>query len=214
MTRPPHPITALVVAEDEVTRVGLRLLLQNIVRIRDVGEARGRYDVLKLAESTGYDLAVVDLCRADLARSDNTIDDLAERWPDTRVVVYTDDAQAGLSYCLGKRLRCACAVRGPDSLSQLTLSIKRLMDGAGDGGQRRAGAGDDTRSVAALTNRERQILSLVAAGEGSKRIATSLGVSLRTIESHRASICTKLGVKTVAELTKIALKAGFTSLDQ
>ncbi|MFK0332904.1 LuxR C-terminal-related transcriptional regulator [Rhizobium sp. NPDC090275] len=58
-----------------------------------------------------------------------------------------------------------------------------------------------------LTSREREVIELVSKGFGSKEIASALNVSARTVDSHRASIATKLGTPAVAEQTRIWLMA-------
>jgi two-component system response regulator NreC len=63
-----------------------------------------------------------------------------------------------------------------------------------------------------LTAREREVLQLVAEGETSKRIATRLDVSVKTVQAHRQQIMDKLSIHTVAGLTKYAIQRGFTSL--
>jgi DNA-binding NarL/FixJ family response regulator len=64
-----------------------------------------------------------------------------------------------------------------------------------------------------LTSREREVLQLLSEGKLSKEIAESLHLSVRTIETHRRQIMDKLGIHTVAELTKYAIRQGITSLD-
>jgi two-component system response regulator TtrR len=66
-----------------------------------------------------------------------------------------------------------------------------------------SGAADD------LTDRQREILQLILRGRVNKEIADILHVSVKTVEFHRARLMAKLGVKTVAELTKVALQQGF-----
>ena len=61
-----------------------------------------------------------------------------------------------------------------------------------------------------LTDRERQVLQLLAEGRSAKNIATDLGVSIKTIETHRANIMKKLGKHSIAELTKYAIREGLT----
>jgi len=65
-----------------------------------------------------------------------------------------------------------------------------------------------TRAVIELTARQRQILQLVAEGKQNKEIADILCVSVKTVEFHRSSLMTKLGVHTVAELTRLAIQEG------
>jgi DNA-binding NarL/FixJ family response regulator len=64
-----------------------------------------------------------------------------------------------------------------------------------------------------LSDRERQVLQLIAEGNSTKEIAYKLHVSVKTIESHRQNIMTKLGIRTLAGLTKFAVREGLTSLD-
>jgi len=65
----------------------------------------------------------------------------------------------------------------------------------------------------ALTEREREVFRLVADGRSTRQIADRLNISNKTVEAHRRSIMDKLGVHSVAELTKYALREGLTSLD-
>jgi len=66
--------------------------------------------------------------------------------------------------------------------------------------------------IKALTNREREILKLIAEGNSNKKVARKLGISVRTVEHHRLSIMRKLGVSNTASLIKYAIKAGFADL--
>jgi DNA-binding NarL/FixJ family response regulator len=65
-----------------------------------------------------------------------------------------------------------------------------------------------TRAVIELTDRQRQILQLIAEGKQNKEIADILRVSVKTVEFHRSSLMTKLGAHTVAELTRFAIQEG------
>ena len=78
----------------------------------------------------------------------------------------------------------------------------------GRGGARRDRARARAGALAQLTARERQVLVGVAGGRTNKEIAQELGISHRTVESHRESLMRKLEVYTVAGLTKIALEEG------
>jgi DNA-binding NarL/FixJ family response regulator len=69
-------------------------------------------------------------------------------------------------------------------------------------------SGEISEESEALTDRQREILQLIVEGRGNKEIADIIHVSVKTVEFHRARIMAKLGVKTVAELTKVALQQG------
>ena len=62
-----------------------------------------------------------------------------------------------------------------------------------------------------LTGREREVLALVATGQTNKEIGQSLGISHRTVETHRESIVRKLRIRTVAELTRFAIATGLVA---
>ena len=64
-----------------------------------------------------------------------------------------------------------------------------------------------------LTDREREVLQLMAEGNSTKQIAVKLHVSVKTIETHRRQLMKKLNIHTVAELTKYAIRKGLTSLE-
>ena len=64
-----------------------------------------------------------------------------------------------------------------------------------------------------LSKREREVLQLLAEGNSTKEIASTINVSVKTVESHRKHIMDKFDIRSVAELTKLAIREGLTSLD-
>ena len=68
-------------------------------------------------------------------------------------------------------------------------------------------------SVSMLSYREREVLRLLAGGQDLKQIAASLGLSYKTVEGHRQHITQKLGMRSVADLTRFAIREGLVSLD-
>jgi DNA-binding NarL/FixJ family response regulator len=77
----------------------------------------------------------------------------------------------------------------------------------------RGTAADESSAFSLLTPREREVLQLLAEGKRTKQIASLLGVSVKTIETHRSRMMRKLEIDSVAELTKYAIREGLTSLD-
>jgi DNA-binding NarL/FixJ family response regulator len=71
----------------------------------------------------------------------------------------------------------------------------------------------ETSKVSLLTDREREIVQLLAEGKSTKDIAYRLNLSIKTIESHRRRIMERLEIQSIAELTKFAIKEGLTSLE-
>jgi DNA-binding NarL/FixJ family response regulator len=67
---------------------------------------------------------------------------------------------------------------------------------------------ESVRMVLALTERERQVLVLIAEGKSTKQAATSLGISYKTADSHRSRVLEKLGVHETASMVRCAIRAG------
>lgn len=71
---------------------------------------------------------------------------------------------------------------------------------------RDTGAAKETRSDSALTAREREIIQLLAEGRSNKEVASSLDISIKTVETHRASIMRKLGIDRLSDLVRYAIR--------
>lgn len=98
-------------------------------------------------------------------------------------------------------------IERPVSRRDLIDSIERAVALASAGGAR-GGAGSETaRRIATLTARQQDVLERVMAGAPSKNIAADLGISQRTVESHRAQVMHKLGVRTIPDLVRAVLSA-------
>jgi two-component system response regulator NreC len=90
----------------------------------------------------------------------------------------------------------------PTAAKHLTEALRAGMAQASDEGAAAASA------IAALTVREREVLELVAQGLANKEVGARLGISVRTVEAHRDNLGRKLGVRTAAALTRLAVAAG------
>lgn len=75
------------------------------------------------------------------------------------------------------------------------------------------GSPSNVRAEKQLTPRERQVLQLLAEGKSSKEIAVALEIALPTVETHRHQLTAKLHLRTIAELTKYAIREGITSVE-
>lgn len=101
-------------------------------------------------------------------------------------------------------------VEKPIGVPDLLASVVRAFDRAADAGKLAARQADAATRIAALTPRQREIMSLVLAGHPSKNIAADLRISQRTVENHRASIMIKTGVKSLPALARLAIAAAAT----
>ena len=97
---------------------------------------------------------------------------------------------------------------GAEDFVQKPYTAQCILDAVA--GAQRSGA-DDARAaalVAGLTPRERQVLAKLVEGKGNKAVASDLDLSVRTVETYRAAIMDKMGVKSLPEMVRIALAAG------
>ncbi|MGA8901728.1 chemotaxis protein CheB [Bradyrhizobium sp.] len=105
-------------------------------------------------------------------------------------------------------------IEKPFHHSDLRASVDRALEQSRDSGKSLAWREAAANHIAALTPRQRQIMDLVLAGHPSKNIAADLGISQRTVETHRASIMKKTGVKSLPALARLALAAAETVADE
>lgn len=96
----------------------------------------------------------------------------------------------------------------PFSDEQLCTLVRQCLDRAQQEQASDAAERDAAERLERLTARERQVLDLIVAGRLNKQIADDLNISIKTVEAHRANIMTKVGARTMADLMRIALRAG------
>jgi DNA-binding NarL/FixJ family response regulator len=213
----------LLIADDHrLLREGLRALLERRSDIEVVGEAGNGRQAVALCMSLSPDIVVMDVGMEDLNGIDATRQIVASSGrvrvialsmhSDSRYVLKMLEAGASgyvLKAAAGDELlRAVDAVHRGDKYlsSEITGSLVedyvRLQ---------RVGPVSAERS---LGGREREVLQLVAEGRRSSEVARLLHISAKTVEAHRRNIMKKLGVHTIAELTKYAVREGLTSLDR
>jgi two-component system CheB/CheR fusion protein len=106
-----------------------------------------------------------------------------------------------------KKAGAADFLEKPISGDELLASIERALEQSRDSNKAAAWRETAASHIAGLTQRERQILEMVLAGNPSKNIAADLGISQRTVENHRASIMKKTGTKSLPALARLAVAA-------
>ncbi|HEY7502495.1 MAG TPA: response regulator transcription factor [Gemmatimonadales bacterium] len=210
------PIRVLVADDHAIVRTGIRHVLESEPGFAVVGEASTGPEALELAASLHPDVAVLDISLPG-ASGLRVAAELRQRAPETQVLILSmhdnteyvlESLRAGVHGYLLKdtaatELRTAIrAVRRGESFFSPPIAGRLSAVVRGDP------AGTTSGAVAQLTARERQVLVGVAQGHTNREMAAQLGISPRTVESHRENLMKKLGVRTVAGLTRLALEAG------
>jgi two-component system response regulator NreC len=212
----------IIVADDhQIVRQGLRLLLEAEPDMEVIAEADNGRKVLKKAQELLPDVIIMDLSMPELNGIEATRQILSEV-PETKVValsMHSDSLfvlnmiKAGASGYLLKD----CALEELIKAIRTVVSCKTyLSPGISDILIRDFVTGWQTTSSSAfsvLSTREREVLQLMAEGKTTNQIAHGLCVSVKTVEAHRKQVMTKLGIHSVAELTKYAIRQGLTSLE-
>jgi two-component system, NarL family, response regulator NreC len=218
----PHVRIAL--AEDhEVMRRGLASLLSKVPGYEVVGEASNGLDALTLADKTTPDILIVDLMMPGLPGSE-VVRRVSHRHPKTGVVVLSmHSAESHELEALRNGARAFVPKDAPAAeLLKAIASVvaghryfsQPLVDDAIEGflGRSKKGEADPVDSYSLLTNREREVFQLVAEGLKASAIADRLYISVRTVETHRAHITAKLGLRGQNEVVRYAIGHGLVPL--
>lgn len=206
----------ILLAEDhETVRQGLKLLIDAQVDMQVVGEAGDGASAVDSARTLRPDVAVLDISMPGISGL-KLAAELRARSPETQVLILSmhdnteyvlESLRAGVHGYLLKdtaatELRGAVrAVRRGESFFSPPIAARLSAVVRGD-------PAASSGALGQLTARERQVLAGVARGHTNREMAAQLGISPRTVESHRENLMKKLGVRTVAGLTRLALEAG------
>lgn len=208
-----RPIRVLVADDHMIVRTGIRHVVEGDADLEVVGEAASGSEALSLASRLRPDVVVLDISMPDQSGLEVAASLRSTAHPPRVLILSMHDnpeyvlesVRAGahgylLKDTAGTELRHAirAVCRGesyfsPPVASRLSAAVRGEQDHHG---------------LDQLTSREREVLLGIVRGRTNKQIAADLGISHRTVETHRESLMRKLEIHTVAGLTRFAIEAG------
>ena len=210
----------MLLADDhKLVRAGIRSLLQRLPDIEVVAEAGDGREALRLIEEHRPRIVLMDIAMPELNGLEATRR-VTKTFPSVSVIIlsiYSDEEhvyQALRAGASGYLLKSAAveelelairAVAQHETYLSLPVSISVIKEYV----RRTSG---DPRSAKLLSPRQTEVLQLIAEGKSMKQIALGLGISVKTVESHRSALMTRTGIWDVAGLVLFAVKIGLIDL--
>jgi DNA-binding NarL/FixJ family response regulator len=212
-------VRILLADDHDVVRRGLKALLQEQSGWEICGEALSGREAVDFAREMQPDVAIVDLMMPDLNGLETTrqIRKVSER---TQVLIFTMHCNNGLVHDV-----LEAGARGyllkSDAERQIVTAVETLLrrqpyfsaqvsETVLEGFLRSGRQTGNGAAVPRLTPREREIIQLLAEGHRNKKIAQTLGISIKTVETHRTTLMRKIGVKSIVELVRYAIRNHLT----
>lgn len=209
---PDRAITILLADDHTIVRQGLKLILSAHSDMEVIGEAANGREAVELAQKLKPDIVLMDVAMPELTGIEATRR-MLEANPRIRVLVLSMHKEA-----VYVREILKAGARGyilKDAIdSELLNAVRSVARGDGYISPAVSGAllSDYRQNVTdpadLLSNREREVLQLIAEGKTNKEIATRLNLSVYTVDSHRSKIMEKLNLHSTGELVRFAIKHG------
>ena len=213
-------IKILIVDDHQIFREGLRSMIEKKPGITVVGEAESGKIAIDLARELLPDIIIMDIVMPEMNGIETTRH-LAESHPQIKII--------GLSMHDDVRFATEMLKAGASGFLLKDCAFEELVDAINTVRADNVYLSPKTRegmirdyldllakgvpsSVSVLTAREQEVLKYIAEGKSMKAIAADLGLSVKTIETHRLNIMEKLEIKNMAELVKYAIRQGLSSL--
>lgn len=213
----------ILLADDhKLMREGLRMLLEELGGITVVGEAGNGISAVRMARDLEPDLVLMDIAMPDLNGIEATRRIMIES-PGVKVIALSMHADKRFVRHMFAAGAAGYVLKG-SAFEEVAAAIKKVAAGRIYISPKitdqvlaeyvkqltKPSAGAESP----LSVREREVLQMLAEGKSSRKIAERLHVSVTTVDTHRKHIMDKIGFRTIAELTKYAVREGLTSLDE
>jgi NarL family two-component system response regulator LiaR len=224
-------IRVLLVDDHAILREGIRFLLTSSGEVDVVGEAGDGIEALELVENLQPDAVLMDISMPRMNGIEAT-KELKKRQPNLPVLIlsmYDSDEyvvpilKAGAAGYVLKRAAAQDLVSALKAVvsGQVILDptvAQMVMANLSEAGSQTTPASRErdeaaVQSLVHLTEREREVLTLIATGLTNQEIADKLYISIKTVQAHRANLMEKLDLHAAVDLTKFAIRSGLISLD-
>jgi two-component system response regulator NreC len=209
-----NPVRILIADDHELVRKGLvSIITQTHPEWQVVGDAATGAVALELGTALRPDLAILDLSMPDLGGLE-VAKQLRESVPEIRILILTMHAAAPIQRQL-RKARVNAYLAKNEAPKMLVHALERVLAGepffaSASTSRRILEESEYVPAQFILTAREIDVLRLLARGKSNKELAADLGMSVRTAESHHASILAKLNVESLGDLVRIAVRDGIT----
>ena len=193
-----------VIDDDEAARQSLEFLLKTAgLKVLSFDGAKPFFEVLPNIRSGCVitDVRMPDITGIDLLRK------VKESGIDIPVIVITGHGDIGLAV-EAMKIGAIDFFEKPFDDDALLSAVRNSLSRTAGSAQRNAELSQINDKLAALSNRERQVLEGLVAGKANKVIAFDLGISPRTVEIYRANLMTKMGANSLSDLVRMAMTAG------
>jgi len=213
------PIRVLIADDHALVRAGIRVLVEKIEGIAVVGEAGKGSEALKLIKELNPSLVLLDLTMPDGSGFD-VLNHVTKNFPDIRVIVLTVH-EAGEYAIRALREGAAGFIPKSAASTELEQAIQTVISGevyiSPEMSRKTViefGKGTTKRDLLdSLSPRQREVLRLIAEGRTTKQIAQELGISVKTVETHRAQLMERLSIRDVAGLVRYAILVGLINVE-
>ena len=208
-------VRILLADDHKVVRQGTRALLSTIPEWEIVGEADNGRDAVSLTAELKPDIVILDIAMPELNGLD-AARQIKKISPETEVLIFTaqeaeelvhDVFDSGARSYIMKTDAADHLIDAIKALSEhkhfFTSRISEIVFARYIQGKKPL---EGTPEKSRITDREREVVQLLAEGKSSKEVAAVLGISVRTVETHRAAIMKKLGLKSFSELIRYAVR--------
>ncbi len=213
-------IRILLVDDHKILRDGICSLVKGYDDMEVIGEAADGISAIRQVEELSPDVVIMDISMPDLNGIDATRKIITD-YPNVKVIALSMHYDKQFVSEIFKAGASGYLIKD-SAFDELDHAVRVVMDGKTYINPQVASlvveslisqpATSNQQSFSLLTEREREVLQLIAEGRSTKQIAADLHVSTKTVESHRRQVMGKLNIRNVAELTKFAIREGLTSV--